>query len=119
MQGLRKQENDKFIKFFKLVQAEAAKQGSVFFIDCGQGDVFENDHIECEDMCGWLIPANRVSEFEPLFMENSPKQHDFDDLYCFVDYVVDGDTIEISIDESFDDVIVDDFNIFSDSIKKE
>lgn len=118
MQGLRTQENDKFIRFFKLVQAEAAKKKAVFFADCGQGDVFENKHIECEDMCGWLIPSNMVSEFEPLFMENSPKQHDFDDFHCFVDYTVNGDTIEISIDEGNEDAIVDDFNIILDSIQK-
>ena len=45
MQGLRTQENQKFKKFFEQVQNEAAKRNSIFFLDCGQGNIFENDFI--------------------------------------------------------------------------
>ena len=99
MQGSRTQENDKFVKFFTLVQAEALKRGAVFFSDCGQGDVFENETMECEDLCGWLIPQRLVREFEPLFLNNSPKQHDYDNYYVFVDYIVNGDEITIIFDK--------------------
>ena len=98
MQGLRTQEGKKFDEFFSLVQEEAKKRNSVFFCDCGQGDVFENDSIECEDLCGWLIPNNKVDEFEPHFIKNSEKQHDFDDFYCFVDFKVEGDSVKIIIE---------------------
>ena len=40
MLGLRTQENNKFINFFKLVQDEASKANKVFFLDFG----------ECEDI---------------------------------------------------------------------
>ena len=117
MQGLRTQENDKFIRFFKLVQAEAAKKKAVFFADCGQGDVFENKHIECEDMCGWLIPEAMAEEFTPLFMDNSEKQHDFDDFYVFVDYKIDHGDIKIEFDEGTDDFIVE-FDLNNEIVKK-
>lgn len=88
MKGLRKQENQKFNNFFDLVQQEAAKKDKVFFCDCGQGNVVENDFIECEDMCGWLIPQEKADEFEKLFLEDSDDQHNFDNLYCYVDFSI-------------------------------
>lgn len=95
MQGLRTQENEKFLRFFAMVQAAAEKMDAVFFVDCGQGDVFENDKIECEDLCGWLIPCERVAEFEPLFLANGEEQNEFDDFYRLADYVVDGDSVRV------------------------
>lgn len=71
MRGLRKSEGDKFEKFFKKVQEEAKMKDAVFFLDCGQGKQYEDEEIECEDMWGWLIPEEMVSEFEPLFKEDS------------------------------------------------
>ena len=101
MQGLRKQENQKFNKFFELVQREACKKGKVFFCDCGQGDVFENDTIECEDLCGWLIPQEKVNEFEKLFLKDSDDQHKFDDFYCSVDFSIEANgEILIVIDDT-------------------
>ncbi len=35
MRGLKTQEGSKFEAFFSLVQQEAAKSHSVFFLDCG------------------------------------------------------------------------------------
>lgn len=107
MQGLRKQENKKFEAFFEQVQHEAAKRNCVFFLDCGQGNVFENDSIICEDMCGWLLPQTEAEKFTPLFMSNSEEQHDFDDWYVFVDYSINDGKIEIEIDDSPNDLIVE------------
>ncbi len=98
MRGLRTQESEKFNKFFALIQEEAKKSSSVFFVDCGQGDVFEDENIECENLCGWLIPAGKVDEFEPLFMKNSNTQHDFDSFYCTADYTVKDGNIKITIE---------------------
>ena len=113
MQGLRTQENQKFKKFFEQVQNEAAKRNSIFFLDCGQGNIFENDFIECEDMCGWLIPKSMAEEFTPLCVSNSNKQHDFDDYYIYVDYKVNDSNMEIKFDVSqalvFKDQIAIDF----------
>lgn len=105
MRGLRKQENEKFESFFKLVQDEAAKRSSVFFLDCGQGDIFENELLECEDMCGWLISEYMADEFMPLFMSDSDKQHNFDDFYVYIGFQIKGSGIEIEIDDSPNDYV--------------
>ena len=55
MVGLRTQENMKFLAFFKLVQEAASELNSVFFLDSGEGNLFKDDNIECEDLSGWLI----------------------------------------------------------------
>lgn len=99
MRGLRTQENDKFKRFFSLVQKEAEKKNAVFFSDCGQGDVFENNQFECEDLCGWLIPTEQVKDFEPLFRKDDKRQHDFDDFYVSVDFKVKDDKIQIIIEQ--------------------
>lgn len=64
MQGLRTQESKKFDKFWNLVQETAGKDEKVFFADCGEGHDFETADMEGEDFCGWLIPIEKVNEFE-------------------------------------------------------
>lgn len=71
MLGLRTQESEKFNKFWLLVQEKAAKKGMVFFADCGEGSDFETEEMEGEDFCGWLIPLDKVKEFEPNWKENN------------------------------------------------
>lgn len=99
MKGLRTQEENNFIVFFELVQKEAEKMGCTFFLDCGLGKVYKNIQIECEDMCGWLIPEKHTKEFEYFFLNNLERVHDFDDFYTRVDYSVDGENIYIVINE--------------------
>ena len=70
MLGLRGQESSKFNKFFSIVQTAAQKTGCVFFAEAGDGHLFENDDIECEDLMGWLIPEDKISEFEPEWRKN-------------------------------------------------
>lgn len=96
------QENKKFEKFFELVQKAAKQKGCYFFLDCGQGKIFETNDIECEDLCGWLIPLKYTDEFERLFKEDSERQHDFDEFYVYVDFSVDEKTgeIQINIDDT-------------------
>lgn len=118
MVGLRTQESEKFEKFFSIVQTEARKKGCVFFGDAGQGKVFENEQIECEDLCGWLVPITDADEFQKLFEEDSDELHNYDDLYCYVDFEVNPKTgkITIDIDDTPNDLIVDDFNIIKNNV---
>lgn len=101
-----------------MVQDEANKRNGIFFCDCGLGNVFENDDIECEDLCGWLLPKQLTSDFEPLFKQNSEKQHEFDAYYCSVDFSVDEKSgkVQIDIDDTPDDLIVDDFNMIKNNV---
>lgn len=118
MVGLKTQEGERFEKFFILVQKEAHKKNGVFFLDAGQGKTFENEHIECEDLCGWLIPQKDALVFEKLFKEDSEEVHEFDDFYCYVDFAVDDKTgkITIDIDDTPNDLIVDDFSIIKNEV---
>ena len=70
MQGLRTQENDKFCRYFSMVQAEAKKTDAVFFLQAGDGNDYVTDTLECEDLMGWLIPKDRVQEFEIIWKAN-------------------------------------------------
>ena len=64
MLGLRTEESEKFLSFFFVVQETANKKGCVFFLDSGDGRDFQTDTLEGEDLMGWLIPKDRVPEFE-------------------------------------------------------
>lgn len=64
MRRLRTQETSKFDRFFAIVQDAAEKIGCVFFLDAGDGREFETDTLEGEDLMGWLVPKNRLSDFE-------------------------------------------------------
>lgn len=80
MVGLRTQESEKFNRFFALIQAEAEKQKATFFADAGDGNEFETATMEGEDMMGWLIPDDKVKEFEPLWM-SSDVDDDWTDFF--------------------------------------
>lgn len=64
MKGLRTLENEKFNRFWEVIQAEAASRGLVFFADCGEGREFFLDDMEGEDIRGWLIPVDKAEEFQ-------------------------------------------------------
>lgn len=70
MLGLKTQESNKFKEFFNLVQKTAERNGCVFFLDAGDGRDFENETLEGEDLMGWLIPREKVVEFEQLWKDD-------------------------------------------------
>ncbi len=98
MQGLRKQETDKFNRFFALIQAEAEKQNSVFFADAGDGNDFETETLEGENMMGWLIPADKVKEFEALW-KASDVDDSWSEFFVWAVWSKDGGTVKIKFEE--------------------
>ena len=72
MRGLRVQEANEFLNFFRFVQDEAEKQGAVFFLECGEGNNVFADGIECEDLRGWLIPEEQAEKFERDWKKGDP-----------------------------------------------
>lgn len=70
MRESRTQESEKFERFFAFVRKEAEKIGAVFFIDCGEGREHVTDKMEMEDLSGWLIPMEKVNDFEKEFYDN-------------------------------------------------
>lgn len=69
MLGLRTQESNEFIKFFKLVQDEAKKLNKVFFLDFGQCDDMPFNGMEVDSLFGWLIPNEDVEKFNAEFIK--------------------------------------------------
>ncbi|MEB3429710.1 hypothetical protein VLK81_06740 [Citroniella saccharovorans] len=79
MLGLRTQENNEFIKFFELVQAEANKLNKVFFLDFGQCEDVQFNGMEVDSLYGWLIPKEEVETFNKEFINkiNLSKWNDY------------------------------------------
>lgn len=98
MVGLRTQENSKFLAFFRLVQKAADDMGKVFFLDCGEGNQFENETIECEDLSGWLIAQEEADEFRKVFDADEEIPEKWDDCGTFVSWEFINGQIEISFD---------------------
>ena len=69
MLGLRTQETEKFNAFFNIIQNEAKAQAMVFFADAGDGNEFETDDLEGENMMGWLVPVEKANAFEEIWRE--------------------------------------------------
>ena len=82
MRGLPEPEDDKFLRFFTLVQEAAKEQGAIFFLETGDGHDFHNDEMEGEDLCGWLVPEAEADEFEAIWKKNP---HDLDALEAWED----------------------------------
>ena len=59
--------------------------------------MFENDEMECEDLFGWLIPVNRVEEFEVEFQ--SKVGDSWDDFTCFANWHVDNGFVSVTFDD--------------------
>lgn len=89
MQGLRTQENDKFLSFFELVQSKAKELGKVFFLDSGEGNEQEIGTIECSDLSGWLIDFGMTNEFEKIYESFNDEDMDdrWDEFYVMVRWV--------------------------------
>ena len=67
MRGLKTQENDKFNRYWALIQDAAKAKGCVFFGYAGEGRDFSTDDMEGEDFGGWLVPAGNADAFEALW----------------------------------------------------
>ena len=61
--------DERFLRFFSIVQEAAKSEGRVFFLDCGEGHDLTTDDIDCEDLSGWLVDSSDVDEFEPIWLE--------------------------------------------------
>lgn len=86
MVGLRTWEGEKFERFFALVQKEALKQGGVFFLDAGEGHIFENENMEYSDLRGWLIPIEKAEEFNKEYMKMQGDPEGWYDYFCWEEW---------------------------------
>lgn len=103
MRGLRTNEGAKFEKYFYIVQEEAKKLGGVFFSETGEGRDLDLEDIEVCDLGGWLVPFDQADEFEALYLGRKDKEiwdnERWDDMYIFVDYMFDGNSVSVKFDK--------------------
>lgn len=103
MRGLRTNEGAKFEKYFAIIEEEAKRLGGVFFSETGEGRDLDLEDIEVCDLAGWLVPFDQADEFEALYLGGKDKEiwdsDRWDDMYIFVDYILDGDNVSVKFDK--------------------
>lgn len=77
---------DKFSEFIvdsvDLLNAQLAPHGMSFFFDTVDVDQRVIGGKHCEDMFGWVVPNDLVSEFEPVWLAGEDEK-----LECYNSYV--------------------------------
>ena len=104
MRGLRTQEGKKFENFFEIVQQIAEKHRKVFFLDAGLGKELKTDEYSGENLQGWLIPKEKVNDFEKVFM-NFQETEEWDDFFAFFEWEEKDGKIEMFFEEYEDSEI--------------
>lgn len=103
MRGLRTNEGAKFEKYVAIIEEEAKRLGGVFFSETGEGRDLDLEDIEVCDLAGWLVPFDQADEFEALYLGRKDKEiwdsDRWDDMYIFVDYILDGDNVSVKFDK--------------------
>jgi len=103
MRGLRTNEGAKFEKYFAIIEEEAKRLGGVFFSETGEGRDLDLEDIEVCDLAGWLVPFDQADEFEALYLDRKDKEiwdsDRWDDMYIFVDYILEGDNVGVKFDK--------------------
>ena len=74
MRGLKTQESERFRRFHEFVQEQANKEKKVWFGFAGEGNEFETNEMEGEELSGWLIPAENADEFEKEWLKTQGTQ---------------------------------------------
>lgn len=71
--GLRTQEPQKVINSHQLILDAAKKQNKVFFEEAGDGHELITEDLWLEFVWGWLIPDEKVEEFNELYLNDYDK----------------------------------------------
>ena len=91
-------EDIQFVKFFNLVQEKASKQGKVFFLDCGEGNIKEIDGMLAMDLSGWLVDLKDAHEFETFWLTGSDNIPDrFTENECAEEWSKDENGLHINL----------------------
>ena len=90
-----KKQEEKFERFWSLVQERAGKEESRFFMDCGEGREFETDEMSGEDISGWLIPRDQADDFDKEWRKKDPNLDAWTDYICIAEWTRSGDQIDV------------------------
>lgn len=96
---LRTNESPEFTEFIEYVNLKANRLNCFYFLDCVDGNDIEYAGMQVADLCGWLIPIDKVEEFLPVWQ--SFKEDDtWIEYYTFVEWKRTDDDIEINFVDS-------------------
>jgi len=101
MRGLKRQENEKFNNFFAIVQEKARETHHVFFLFSSEGNEWESDTLECEDLSGWLVPDEQVEEFEKAWEKyrTAEEMDKWVEFFCWVFWNATVDDVSIRFEQ--------------------
>ena len=85
MRGLKYPETVKFQNYFSMVQGTMYKSNCVFFLEAGEGNEFETENLEGENLTGWVIPMTLADEFEARWLADECLT-EYDDYYYLVEW---------------------------------
>jgi len=76
--------DERFMRYFKVVQDAALKAGSVFFTFSGEGHDGSTDSMDMEDLSGWLVPLSEADAFESQWKKGYDEIDErFGDVFTF------------------------------------
>lgn len=81
LESEKQEKEQKFNRFWEVVQNTAFQQGKKFFMECGEGREFFLEDMEGEDLRGWLIPLELSEVFEPEWMQNDISDKWIDNIF--------------------------------------
>lgn len=90
-----KKRQEKFERFWKLIQDRAEKEESRFFMECGEGREFETDEMFGEDISGWLVPGDQADDFNKEWRKEVPHLDAWADCVCIAEWTRSGDQIDV------------------------
>ncbi|MBQ8374597.1 MAG: hypothetical protein IJX98_03350 [Clostridia bacterium] len=97
MRGLKTQESTKFKNFFSIVQKAARRRNAIFFLEAGDGRELQTELFEGEDLQGWLIPEDKVDDFEKSWKEGKIEEK-WEEFFCFAVWNKNQDNITIKFE---------------------
>ena len=88
-------EEQRFIRYFEMVQKEASLLSCIFFFDNIEGHSAEFESpVDFEDITGWLISFEKADQFEREWEINEPSHH-WDDFYFDADWEKTPESVKI------------------------
>lgn len=97
--GESKKQEEKFDRFWELIQKQAKAEKAQFFMDCGEGREFETDDMEGEDISGWLIPKEQVAKFQKEWETKSVDHDIWSDYIRFAEWRLQGKEVTVEFVE--------------------
>lgn len=63
--------DERFMRFFSIVQDSARALGKVFFLWCDEGNELITDELDGGDLSGWLVDADDADRFDAIWRRSA------------------------------------------------